>query len=589
MQNITEVLSTNRAENPKLISSGANIARIINQGNSATIAQAQATVEGNATVAEKQKAALAAKQFADSIAFAGVQRQRETLNNEMAALNVRTAQTVQAESVMQEQRNQKASQLAADTTEVNNSSFFANPIQWFTSRAKLADTKGDLENISTALVDIHNSIDAEYAIAARNFTNAENSKTVLATKQAEQDARVKAETATADAALAAQKTQAEQRALQVIATQTKLDPLALRQQELALNLKFAADSDIVGGALAYGAAYNLNVEKNPKAALYAAAAIKGMAPKERQRWNSIQENVRNSGKPLNASTVFQEFRNVGDTNGALNVLQAADSDLYKVVQDNILKNALGNKESIQKLTAEITKQNQTATGKAKLSATQIDAKVKSTLIQQTMAKPIDEILQIGMGSVNEKLGMYTKNFPQERLNGELFGSMAREIKGLDAHVVEALNSPNVKLAFDTGYAKDGQITALHPTASKMLSGLDTMIAMGIPEDKAIEAYSTILKKTLQSNLQLDPGGMNILTRLNTFGIAPKLGYEIPSIKVNTGLFDSGTLGQDFDLQNSDITNPTQLKNLIERARAAVVKSSVITNIRKNAQPLDYGL
>lgn len=586
MQNITEVLTVNRAENPKLVSSGANIAGIINQGNSATIAQAQATVSGAATVAEKQKAALQAKQFADSIAFAGVQRQRETLNNELAALNVRTAQTVQAESVMQEQRNQKASELAAVTTEVNNSSFFANPIQWFTSRAKKADVQGDLDNISGALVDIHNSIDAEYTIAARNYTNAENSKTVLATRQQEQDARVKAETAAADAAIAAQKTQAEQRALQAIATQTKLDPLALRKQELELNLKFAAESDIVGGALAYGAAYNLDVEKNPKAALYAAAAIKGMAPEERQRWNSIQESVRNSGKPLNATTVFQEFRNVGDTQGALNVLQAADSDLYKVVSDNIVKSAIGNKEAVQTLTNELTKQNQTATGKDKLSPSQIEAKVKSTLIQQTMSKPIDEILQIGLGSVNEKLGLYTKNFPQERLNGELFGAMAREIPNLDTHVVEALNSPNVKLAFDTGHSKEGNVTALHPTASKILSGLDTIVAMGIPEDKAIEAYSVILKKTLQNNLQLDQGGMSILSRLNVFGIAPKLGYEIPSIKVNTGLFDFGTVQQDFELQNSDITNPTQLKNLIERARAAITRSNAINY---NAAPENFQL
>ncbi len=575
MQNITEVLDSNRKQNPKLISSGANIAGIINQGNSATIAQAQATVSGAADVAQKQKEALDAKQYADSIAFASAQRQRETLNAELAALNVRTAQTQQAQTVLQEQRNNKAVEVAAATTEVNNSSFFGNPIQWIASRAKLSDATKDLDNISTALVGIHNTIDGEYAIAARNFTNAENSETVLKAKSAEQEARLKQERAINEAAIAAQKASADEKALHAIATQTKLDPLALEKQQLELRLKYQSQANVVGGALAYAAAFNLDIEKDPKAALYASAAIQGMAPEQRQRWNSIQESVRNSGKAFTAATVFEEFKNVGDTTGALQVLQAADSDLYKVVSDNITRAALENKAYIDGTIKELKTANQTATGKNKLTETQIIAKANNLAMQQIMSKPIDEVLQIGMGTINQKLDLYTKNFPQERLNGELFGSMAREISGVDPLVVEALNSPNVKLAFDTGYNSGGKASPLHPTAAKMLSGIDTMVAMGVPEDKAIAAYSLVLKKTLQSNLELDKGGLDVLTRLNTFGIAPKLKYEVPSIKINTGLFDFGSLQQDFEIQNMDMTNPTQLKNLIERARAAISRSSQI--------------
>jgi len=569
--NVADVLNTERNKNPGIVANGGNIAAIINQGNSAVVASAQNLQTNVEELKKQQEEALAARQTAARVAFETVQKQDTALSEELAQLNVRTAQTKEAEAFLRATQNEKATAVAQATIEVNNSSFFKNPIAWFSSRSKLNDAKGDLQNTSKALIDVHNVIDQEYMVASRNYHDFQASKVMIAQRQAELDAKLAAEKEAADVQYASQKAQADTQSLQILATQMKINPLELKRQELALEEQFRdkanANAKDVYGVEALLAAHDLN-PADPKIRLQVATAFERMTPEEKHKWNSVQLSLLKNNKPLNSDSVLQEFKARNDTDGYLKVLQASDPELHQEIMRGVQQTALVGEENTKKL-AELKKtllaENTTAPDSKKLTNAQVKAKAQEQLLGEIFNGGIESVLKAGTYETRQKIVTYASRMPAEILNGDSIAVWADQIEEFSPKVKEALKSPNTILAYNTGYSPDNKISALDPQASKVLAGVEKLVAMGISEEEATRAYSTILKKSVEGYARANPEVNKLMQRFKRFGVDIPLEMKVPAIDLNFSLFGGAELRAQGK-QELDLFNPVELQNLLARAK-----------------------
>lgn len=565
--NVADLLNTERNKNSSLTVNGGNIAAIINQGNSAVVASAQSLQTNVEELKRQQEEALAARQNAARVAFETVRKQDTALSEELAQLNVRTAQTKEAEAFLRATQNEKATAVAQATIEVNNSSFFKNPVAWFSSRSKLNESKGDLQNTSKALIDVHNVIDQEYMVASRNYHDFQASKVMIAQRQAELDAKLAAEKEAADVQYASQKAQADTQSLQILATQMKINPLELKRQELALEEKSKAKDKDVYGVEALGAAHNLNMT-DPKIRSQVATAFERMTPEEKHKWNSVQLSLLQSKKPLNSDSVLQEFKARNDTDGYLKVLQASDPELHQEIMRGVRQTALGGEENIKKL-AKLEKtllaENTTAPDSKKLTNAQVKAKAQEQLLGEIFNGGIESVLKAGTNETRQKIVTYASRMPAEILNGDSIAVWADQIEEFSPKVKEALKSPNTILAYNTGYSPDNKISALDPQASKVLAGVEKLVAMGISEEEATRAYSTILKKSAEGYVRANPEVNKLMQRFKRFGVDIPLEMKVPAIDLNFSLFGRAELSAQGK-QELDLFNPVELQNLLARAK-----------------------
>lgn len=577
--NVADLLVGERGKNSSLTANSNSVSGILNQGNSAAIASAQSLQTGVEELKQQQIEALAARQNAARVAFDTVAKQQTALADELAAVNVRTAQTKEMEGVLLAEQNKKAADVAQHTVEVNNTSFFRNPIQWFSTRSKLNDAKGGLQKTSEALIQVHNTIDDEYSVAGRNFRNFQSSKTMIAQRQAELDAKLVAEKESLDVSLAAQKSEADTKALQVIATQLKVNPLAVKEGELNLELAYrtkVAEIDKkakeVYGVDAFMAAYNLNTA-DPKTRLHAAASYEQLTPEERHKWNSVELALVSSKKPLNAESVLSEFKVRNDVDGYLKVIEASDPELHQEIMRGVglQAQALGEQKDSKgktvraKMLEDLTLANTTATGKNKLTPQQIEAKVQKDLFSQASAGGIEGVLQAGTTEVRQKLSAIGSRASQDVLDGNSVAQWAEQVDGISPLVIEALKSPNTILAYDTGHKVGDKLSAIDPQASRVVAGVDKLVAMGVKEEEAVKAYSTIMKKAAEGYIRAIPEGKFLLDRYKKFGIEIPLSSPVPSIDLNFSIFGGAAL-RPTEERMLDLFNPTDLQNFIARVR-----------------------
>jgi hypothetical protein len=586
--NLTEILNAERSKNSGLTSNGANIAGIINQGNAAVIASAQSVQSGLSKLEQEQKEALAARQEAARVAYQTVQTQEINLAEEISALNVRTAQTKEAQQVLQAEQNKKVEDISKATLEVNNSSFFRNPINWMTSRIKLNDAKSDLDGVSKALVQVHNVIDQEYMTAARNFHDFQTSKVMIAARQTELDAKLKAEKEQMDVQYAAQKANADEKSLQIMATQLKLNPLELERQRLQLQADFAdkekaKDKDIYG-IEAFGSAYNLNMA-DPVTRKQVAASYAILPPEERQKWNSVQLSLLQSKKPLNADSVLSEFRARDDVDGFLKVLNASDPEMHQEIvggiqlaAKNVAEQKITEGENKGKTYGEVLRNELTlanAASSKKLTPAQIESQVQQQLTNRVLSGGIKSLLEAGTSNVRSKIEKLSANMPSEIVNGAAISVWADQLEGFNPVTIEALKSENVRLAYDTGYSPDNRVSVLAPQASKVLAGIEKLVAMGVSEEEAARAYSTILKKSSEGFIRSMPQAAQLMSRFDKFGIEIPLKQEVDSIDLGFSIFGGA------ELQSTgakvDLFNPVELQNLLARAK----KQSTAAELNKN--------